>query len=488
MNEIRFLPLHIEETCVRVEWSVKPDTPLYHRTAFTLDFGDALGPRQLPEQMWWTTVLLCLHSHWNLLRPCRVIFPVTLPVEEIEFWQRMLDSERVTLEKSRDTTDFERTIEIVCNGPEIAWRELPPPGPRYATAFSGGKDSLVQAGLLCELTARPLLVMTRSEMPPLKDQVSIWRRKVLDEMARRKDCEWVEVKSDLRSGWWNDFSRELGYRQTVNEITDTFLYTANLLVVAAARGIRYICLASEYDLSETTRYHERIAQYPEFMYSTITMNALNGLFSRWGIRFSTLTGTMTGYRNLELLRRRYPDIADLELSCWAIEDENQRACSKCGKCLRIAFILLALDEDPASIGIDVAQVFVSQAAWDPATQIDGWFSVPLAASRINLTQARRFFPKRSWRHKFKGREIEPFERLEQLVERCAPFMKPWVEKYHPALLKYAPKELQMKLDMIFRELCPESELTTPETNVEWMDETVDWITQPLVKTRTAGNK
>lgn len=485
MNEIRFQHLRIGESCGQFEWSVEPTTALYHRTTFTLDYSGALDPRTLPERMWWTAGLLCLHSHWNLLRPCRVILPITLPAGEIEFWQRLLDGERVTLEKSRGTGDFERSIEIECRGPEPAARELPPAVGRYPAAFSGGKDSLLQAGLLCELTGPPLLVMTRSEMPPTKDQVSVWRRRVLDEMSRRKGCKWVELNSDLRSGWWNDFSRELGYGQTVNEITDTFLYTANLLVVAAARGIKNICLASEYDLSETTRYHGRVAQYPEFMYSTITMNSLNALFSQWGISFSSVIGALTGYRNLELLRRRYPEIADLEISCWAVQDENQRACSCCGKCLRIAIVLLALDEDPATIGIDVAQVFESQAAWDPATQCDGWFSVPIAASRINLKQARRFFPERSWRLRLEGREVEPFVRLEQLVARCQQFVKPWVGKYHPAMLKYAPDELQAGLDAIFREACAESELATPETNIEWIDETVDWISQPLFENETA---
>jgi hypothetical protein len=89
-----------------------------------LDFGSALDPRSLPLKLWWTIVLLTIRSYWNLLRPCRIVPPVSIDAGEIEYWQRLLDLQRVRLEKYRGTTDFERTIEIDCEGPALTEESL----------------------------------------------------------------------------------------------------------------------------------------------------------------------------------------------------------------------------------------------------------------------------------------------------------------------------------------------------------------------------
>ena len=102
MHEIRIAPIEVSGSCVRFRWSVEPATTLYKQESFALDFEGVLDPHTLPERVWWTVALLSLHAHWNLLRPCRVILPVALPEGEIEFWQRMLDSERFCLEAFRD--------------------------------------------------------------------------------------------------------------------------------------------------------------------------------------------------------------------------------------------------------------------------------------------------------------------------------------------------------------------------------------------------
>src|SRR5438876_302273 len=88
-------PLVVQD---RIEFSlrVEPQTALYHRTAFFLRFPGPIEPALFPDRLLWLMALLCLHSHWALLRPCRVHLPVRLGEGEKELWLRLLDATVVT--------------------------------------------------------------------------------------------------------------------------------------------------------------------------------------------------------------------------------------------------------------------------------------------------------------------------------------------------------------------------------------------------------
>src|SRR6202011_5214788 len=89
-------------------------------------------------------------------------------------------------------------------------------GRRCAAAFSGGKDSLLQAALLCEITERPLLGATTSRMPPLHDHQTARRRQVLADLPARREVTLLEVESDFRASWQNDFPPTEGFPVSVN--------------------------------------------------------------------------------------------------------------------------------------------------------------------------------------------------------------------------------------------------------------------------------
>ena len=59
--------------------------------------SSCVSPRRsistVPDAIWWRVALICLHSQWPLLRPCRVVLPVRLAPGEREFWLRMCDAE-----------------------------------------------------------------------------------------------------------------------------------------------------------------------------------------------------------------------------------------------------------------------------------------------------------------------------------------------------------------------------------------------------------
>jgi hypothetical protein len=82
MNRITIHPPEVDGQTVTVRWGVDPPTPLYRSCQFTLRFPDPVELCRIPDDLWWTTALACLHPHWPLLRPCRIELPVRLPAGE----------------------------------------------------------------------------------------------------------------------------------------------------------------------------------------------------------------------------------------------------------------------------------------------------------------------------------------------------------------------------------------------------------------------
>ena len=229
-------PPEVGEHQVRFSWRVDPPSELYARESFNLRFGDRLAPRELPEDIWWTVALLCLHVHWALLRPCRVELPVELPPGEREFWLRLIDAAVETLERTWGGRDLERSVELADRGPRLT----PAAGPRrdrVALAFSGGKDSLATLGMLLEFGERPdrghhHLADVAARRPRLRRGGGRrWRRS-----PPRPDTEHVEVRSNLRECWDNSFAHRRGYPIAINELADTHLYLSAALAVGWARG------------------------------------------------------------------------------------------------------------------------------------------------------------------------------------------------------------------------------------------------------------
>ncbi|HVT58435.1 MAG TPA: hypothetical protein VHR45_08540 [Thermoanaerobaculia bacterium] len=395
MNVITLAPpaLDAERRTATFRWRVEPETDLYHRTSFTLRFPAEVELARLPQPLWWTVALLCLHSHWNLLRPCRVELPVELPPGEAEFWCRLLETEAATLEAYRSGRSAASpwpplaAFELHARGPRLPSPQRLAAGRRCAAAFSGGKDSLLQAALLCDFTAAPLLVTTTSPMPPLHDHQTARRRQVLAAMAARRDVTLVEVESDLRTSWKNDFPPLVGYPVAVNEITDTFLYFAALLVCAVALGATRLFLAAEAEVQENVELDGRIVQHPHFMYSRATQQSIESLLAPLGLRYGSLISALHSEQVQLLLWTRYTDLCDLQYSCWRV-GANEAACSRCSQCLRVALSLLALGERPERMGIDLVTLFPALADWRPREIANGALPAAIVAARLHAQVVR----------------------------------------------------------------------------------------------------
>jgi hypothetical protein len=383
MNRFTLHPPEVAARTVTFRWSVEPASSLYRASRFTLRFPPDLPLSRVPEKLWWVLALACLHSHWSLLRPCRVFIPIKLGPGEAEFWSRLLDSEIATLETSGGSQRFGREIEIVDGTSSVEPLAAIPDAQRCATAFSGGKDSLVHVGILSELTRAPILVTTTSPLPPLEDHLTPRRQHVLSEIARRRDVTLIEVHSDFRAVWDNGFSRQLGYPVAVNEITDTFLYFGVLLVAGVALGATHLFLASEAEVQENAEIDGRVVQHHHFMYSAITQRALQALLRGAAIRYGSLTCALHSAQVQQLLWTRYADLRDLQYSCWSVRG-NDAACSRCRQCLRLALTALAHGDTPEEMGVDLVSLFNAMGRWTPQASDATTTALPTQVVRRNL--------------------------------------------------------------------------------------------------------
>ncbi len=349
---------------VTFRWRVEPATALYRKTFFTMTFPASVDLAKVPDRLWWDIFLICLHPHWMLLRPCQVHLPLKLSAGERQFWLELLRNGVDTLEANRQPQNHTSALDIEIIEGDIEIRRPSIAGHGYGTAFSSGKDSLLQAAMLLELTTRPLLVTTTSPLPSLADHDTARRRYIFDEIQRRRDPVFVEVQSDYRSVCENGFPQSRGYQIGVNELTDTFIYMSSLIAVGAALGRTRLFLASEAEVQESAVLDGKIVQHRHFMYSAATQRALAALLAPYDIHFGSLTWPLYSMQVQRLLWTRYPDLCDLQYSCWRVK-EGQSTCSECGQCLRIAMTALADGENPERMGIDMRKLLAYAPNWKP---------------------------------------------------------------------------------------------------------------------------
>ncbi len=347
---------------VRFGWEVTPATELYTRTEFRLSFPAGLDLTLVPRALWWRIQMLSLHTHWALLRPCQVELPVSLGDAEREFWLRLIDNVTVQLEAYGSRPRVGRAVQIADRGPPLEPSRVRADPGRVAVAFSGGKDSLVLAGLVSELIGPPLLVTVTSPVSWARDHLPGARDHTRAEVARRLGTESIEVTSDFRTAWEMPFSALDGCRLGVHELSDLPLYQATVAAVSAATGRGRMLMASEADLQYNAELDGRVVLHPEFLSCAVTQDALDALLGRFGLSQGSLCFPLHMPQVQELLLRRYGHLADLQYSCWKAPAGHQ-ACSHCEKCFQIALVSLATGVSPGTVGIDAVEVLCAFADW-----------------------------------------------------------------------------------------------------------------------------
>jgi len=362
-HRVRVHEPEVDQHEVVFSWTVTPSSELYRRTSFRLTFPPELDARSVPRPVWWRVALICLHTHWALLRPCRVELPVRLGEREREFWQRLIENVAVQLEAYGGAPCPVGAAELVESGEQLDALALGDAGNRAAVAFSGGKDSLVLTGLLAELTERPLLVTTTSRVPWARDHVGSARERARVEIAQRLPVDVIEVQSDFRTCWDLDYTAHEGCRLGVHELSDLPLYQGAMVAVATASGVTRTFMASEADIQYNAARGGKVILHPEFLSCAVTQRALDALLSRTlGLSLGSLSYPLHMPQVQALLMSRYRELADLQFSCWRAP-AGEQSCGACAKCFQIALVVLAEGISPRAVGIDPVRVLRAFGDW-----------------------------------------------------------------------------------------------------------------------------
>ena len=364
MNRLRLHPPEAAAGKVVFRWTLTPRSSLYRTNGFTMRFPSGIDVTRIPDDLLLAAFLQCVHAHFPLLAPLEVSLPARLGPGEAEFWASLAGVEAETLAALRgDGGDPVAPVRILDPGSALEPASVRPGG-RAAAAFSGGRDSLLQAALLAELQGPPLLVAVSSGLPPLADHLTARRREAMTGAAKRLGTELVEVVSDARLSFDNRFAEHLGYPVAVNELSDTHVYGAALLLAGWSLGAGRLFLASEADVQESVVRGGRIVQHPHLMYAASTLRSLSGLLGRRGLSLSSANWPLPGVLVQELLVRRYPELAAFQYSCWRVRP-GEAACSRCSKCRNAALGILASGGDPGLAGFDLVRVLLSQRGFSP---------------------------------------------------------------------------------------------------------------------------
>ena len=353
--EFRLQPPERHGQRVLFRWEESKPTGLFNQTSFHLVFPETVDTSRIPDAVWWTAFLLCLHVQWALLGSCLVKLPVRLAPGQRELLLRLMGIYCDTLDALHPEARPVRRLEIIEEGPALSASPSPAGVNGMAIAYSGGKDSLTTVGLALEMGYAPWLVTVNSPMPGLHYDVSAHRQRAMDLIGKRTNLPLVEVKSDMRTAWNNFHPRKMGYPLSMNELTDTMLYSAALFVIGFHSGAGQLLLASENELATMVCREGRLLQHSHFMYSALTQYGIGLFLSPFGMRHGSLTSSLRSSQVQELLTRDFRRLRDIQTSCWKMTPER-RACSECGECRRLAWVCMANGGDPTDQGIDLVHM------------------------------------------------------------------------------------------------------------------------------------
>ncbi|MBK8315131.1 MAG: hypothetical protein IPL01_14425 [Acidobacteria bacterium] len=503
MNIITLKKPEIDGRNATFRWSVVPEAGLNVRQHFTLTFPESpefpgfpefMDLGKVPESLWWRIALICLHSQWPLIRPCRVMLPVRLMPGEAEAWTRLIETEIVSLEAHFGSKGMSRRIEIIEDGPE-----LPPISPiaeseSCVMAFSGGKDSMVQMALLDEIGIRPLLVTITSHIPWAHDQITRRRFEVFDEVKRRTGLTLLEVTSDYRDNFKPHVAPSIGIDVPANPITDTLLYFASLLIIGYVLGIPHIVLASEAEIQNTTLIDGEVVQYPDYMYSVVTQASLEAILKPAGIHYTSLISPLHRYQLQTMLWTRYAKLSDLQYSCYKVRP-NQMMCNKCVKCMVLAFRTMAAGGEASKMGANWPKLILSMWNWKPKTlkaaegerlpvdihfvELDAQISRDI--EQVSWEQMARTIMRESPLSFLSGRGFLAFLIYPLLRRRALARNAGKPPGYKPGYLKFVDPLFRERLGKIFAEIWEPEKLENYEENIERMDTLINRITEPLKK-------
>ncbi|HUU43504.1 MAG TPA: hypothetical protein VMX57_06975, partial [Planctomycetota bacterium] len=152
----------------------------------------------------------------------------------------------------------------------------------------------------------------------------------------------------------NDFMNWTGEESCLGYMHMVTGFALIALPVALAHRAQYIVLGNEQDMNFPFVNKDAFHTYPSFDQTsnwTMQIDRMTRLLAG-GVRTMSLIEPLTNLGVTQLLARRYPDLASLEVSCDSLDASDEtRWCQACSKCARLSLMMRAVGADPSTVGI-----------------------------------------------------------------------------------------------------------------------------------------
>lgn len=472
---------------VLFRWECTPPHPLFLRDRCTVEYPFSIEDNGFPHSMWWSVLLGCMYPAWNFLEDYTVVCEGTVSRAEREVWSRLADFERWMFKRVPGGDPVKRPFTVEAHESTARPRAVHRMARGAACCFSGGKDSLVQAGLLREMGVPTSLVNTVSARPGTHDHDSQRRSRTISYFEASAWGDMIRVWSDIRSCFDNDYPHHRATGIKFNEVADCPIYASLALPVAWYHNREYVLLASEWEISKIDRTSRSLVPHKYAMYSIPTFAGVDAVWrTLFGIGYSSLLFPLPIFCVQALLCRRYEDLLPLQDSCWRT-DGVQDYCNECTKCLLTAVVLMAYRIPPDELGIDVTRLFdprgsLMQSGYPREEYFAQMrlFDTPRhAASLIDPQWAARLFRKRGTSGYGLMQRWRAWRSFLAWRERTADPNAAHIALPKPDYFRYVPDAYKGAVREIVGQVFPDADARDFSDQLERIDEAIQYVRAPM---------
>jgi hypothetical protein len=201
---------------------------------------------------------------------------------------------------------------------------------------------------------------------------------------------------------------------------------------------------------------------------------------------------------MKLLWQRYPDLTDLQYSCWRL-GPDEAACSRCTQCFRLALGALGAGGSPSRMGIDLARLLTAMGDWRPPDPPGDLPGLPrdLVARRLHaqIVRSVRSLPTRRMaaalaRPRLSGlvsaRGVRAVSAYRRVRRRTSGLLVEEAPGYRAEFIRLLDPLLAEKVAAIYARAFPRQEASVYRDVLARSDALTRWIVDPVGGEQHAG--
>ena len=346
--QINYAPPLVRGSRIEFTWTMSSEVPFYQQNQLYLDVG-LDGEGDWPQELLCNVLLYALHTHWLFMAPVDVILPMEIAEADRGVWERLLRLSAATL-SHHSARDLSTDVRILSDGHVRGTADIRTTSRGSAASLlSGGKESLVQAGLVGAFFEDPLLIFHQHSSHPRIP-------KAFKEIREMLPCRLLQQSSNLREIVNGRFlHQELGIHPNLLVGSMAQIIEAGLVLAGYTERIRHLFHGAERETHLMVPGRAGVFE-DKALHNIVYQKVLEHFVREFvDIRITSPLIPLSNFQVQELLVRRFPGLLAVQESCFF-----GSWCSKCLKCFRIAAILAACEVDPRRVGIDLQRLLLDQ--------------------------------------------------------------------------------------------------------------------------------